>query len=102
MHALGCPVFPAGVGNTEQQVRSIADLHPAGYIGTPSFLKVLLEKARELGMNVASVTKALVSGEALPPSLRGELLEKGVNVLQAYATAELGLIAYERRRRRKA
>jgi phenylacetate-CoA ligase len=95
LHALDCVVFPAGVGNTEQQVRAIADLHPAGYIGTPSFLKILLEKGRELGLNMASLTKALVSGEALPPSLRGELLEMGVNVLQAYATAELGLIAYE-------
>jgi len=95
IHALGAVAFPAGVGNTEQQVRAIADLHPAGYIGTPSFLKILLEKAGELGLNVASISKALVSGEALPPSLRAELLEKGVAVLQAYATAELGLIAYE-------
>jgi phenylacetate-CoA ligase len=95
LHALGCAVFPAGVGNTEQQVRAIHDLHPSGYVGTPSFLKILLLKARELGLNVASITNALVSGEALPPSLRGELLEMGVNVLQAYATAELGSIAYE-------
>ncbi len=95
LHGLGCTVFPAGVGNTEQQVRAIADLHPSSYVGTPSFLKILLLKGRELGLNVASITNALVSGEALPPSLRAEILEMGVNVLQAYATAELGLIAYE-------
>jgi len=94
-HALGCPVFPAGVGNTEQQVRAIADLKPKNYIGTPSFLKIILEKAREIGADVSSLRHALVSGEALPPSLRAELLEHGVAVLQAYATADVGLIAYE-------
>ena len=94
-HALGCPVFPAGVGNTELQARAVADLKPAGYSGTPSFLKLILEKADELGLDHSSLTKACVSGEALPPSLRGALKDLGVDVLQAYATADLGLIAYE-------
>jgi len=94
-HALGCPVFPAGVGNTELQARAVADLKPAGYAGTPSFLKLILEKADELGLDHASLTKACVSGEALPPNLRGALKDLGVDVLQAYATADLGLIAYE-------
>lgn len=94
-HALGCAVFPGGVGNTELQVRAIADLKPAGYGGTPSFLKIILEKAAELGTPVPSLKKALVSGEALPPALRGWFAERGVAVLQCYATADLGLIAYE-------
>lgn len=94
-HALGCPVFPAGVGNTEQQVQAIAALQPRNYIGTPSFLRIILEKAKEMGVDVSSLRHALVSGEALPPSLRAELLGHGVAVLQAYATADVGLIAYE-------
>ncbi len=94
-HALGCPVFPAGVGNTEQQVQAIAGLKPRNYIGTPSFLRIILEKARETGADVASLKRGLVSGEALPPSLRAELMDLGVAVLQAYATADVGLIAYE-------
>lgn len=94
-HALGCPVFPAGVGQTELQVQAIADLRPHGYVGTPSFLKIILDKAREMGADVSSLTKAVVSGEALPPSLRKELRERGVDVLQCYVTADLGLIAYE-------
>ena len=94
-HALGCPVFPAGVGNTEQQVQAIAGLKPSNYIGTPSFLRIILEKARETGADVSSLKRGLVSGEALPPSLRAELLDLGVAVLQAYATADVGLIAYE-------
>lgn len=93
--ALGCAVFPAGVGQTELQARSMAHLRPQGYTGTPSFLKTLLDKAVELGLEVSSLRKALVSGEALPPSLRSELAERGVAVLQCYATADLGLIAYE-------
>ncbi len=94
-HALGCAVFPAGVGQTELQARAMAQLCPQGYTGTPSFLKTLLDKAAELGLEISSLSKALVSGEALPPSLRAELAEHGVAVLQCYATADLGLIAYE-------
>ena len=93
--AMGCAVFPGGVGNTEAQVRAIADLHPAAFVGTPSFLKIILEKGREMGADLTSLTKGLVGGEALPPSLRDELAGHGVDVLQCYATAELGLIAYE-------
>ena len=93
--ALGCPVFPGGVGYTEGQARAMADLRPAGYVGTPSFLKIILDTARDDGVDVTSVTKALVSGEALPPALRDDIAAFGVDVLQCYATAELGLIAYE-------
>lgn len=98
-HALGCPVFPAGIGNTELQARAVADLKPAGYAGTPSFLKLILEKAKDMGLDHSSLTKACVSGEALPPSLRGALKDLGVDVVQAYASADLGLIAYESRAR---
>ena len=94
-HALGCAVIPGGVGQTEQQVRAIADLRPAGYVGTPSFLKIILEKARELAADVGSLKKALVTGEALPPALRAELAGHGIQVLQCYGTADLGLVAYE-------
>lgn len=93
--ALGCPVFPAGTGQTELQVQAIADLRPAGYAGTPSFLKIILDKAAELGSDVSSLGKALVTGEALPPSLRQALAERGVAATQCYGTADLGLIAYE-------
>ncbi|MDR3004950.1 MAG: AMP-binding protein [Acidovorax sp.] len=93
--ALGCTVFPGGTGQTEQQVQAMAELRPAGYIGTPSFLKIILEKAAEQGIALPSLTKALVSGEAFPPSLRDWLAERGVAAYQAYATADLGLIAYE-------
>ncbi len=94
-HAIGCAVIPGGVGQTEQQVRAIADLRPHGYAGTPSFLKIILEKAAELSADVSSLGKALVSGEALPPALRQELADRGVAVLQCYGTADLGLVAYE-------
>jgi len=94
-HALGCTVFPAGVGQTEMQVQAIADLRPAGYVGTPSFLKIILEKADELKADVSSLRKALVSGEAFPPSLRDALRGRGIEGYQAYATADLGNIAYE-------
>lgn len=93
--ALGCPVIPGGVGNTEQQLDAIAALKPVGYFGTPAFLKTLLEKGAEADKDVSSLTKSLVSGGALPPSLRAEIEEMGVACLQAYATADLGLIAYE-------
>ncbi len=94
-HALGCTVFPGGTGQTEQQVQAMAELRPAGYIGTPSFLKIILEKAADLGVPLPSLTKALVSGEAFPPSLRDWLKARGVDGYQCYATADLGLIAYE-------
>ena len=94
-HKLGCPVFPAGIGQTEMQVQAINDLKPAAYVGTPSFLKIILEKADELKADATSLTKALVSGEALPPSLRQALNARGITVRQCYATADLGMIAYE-------
>jgi phenylacetate-coenzyme A ligase PaaK-like adenylate-forming protein len=93
--ALGCAVIPAGVGNTEQQIEAIAHLKPSGYAGTPDFLKILLDTAAKSGKDVSSLKRGLVSGAALPSSLRNELSGRGVDVLQAYATAELGIIAYE-------
>ena len=93
-HALGCTVFPAGVGQTEQQLAAIADLQPNAYVGTPSFLRILLDKADELGVTV-SFTKAFVSGEAFPPSMREAFAARGITACQAYATADIGLIAYE-------
>jgi phenylacetate-CoA ligase len=94
-HALGCTVFPAGTGQTELQVEAIATLRPRGYIGTPSFLKIILDKAAEMGLELSSLAVGAVSGEALPNSLRAEISAMGVEVLQAYATADVGLIAYE-------
>jgi phenylacetate-CoA ligase len=94
-HALGCTVFPGGTGQTEQQVQAMAELQPAGYIGTPSFLKIILEKALEMGVALPSVTKAMFGGEAYPPSLRDWFSAHGVDGYQCYATADLGLIAYE-------
>lgn len=94
-HALGCTVFPGGTGQTEQQVRTIADLAPGGYTGTPSFLKIILEKADELGVALPSLKRALVSGEAFPPSLRTWLQARGVDGYQAYGSADLGMIAFE-------
>jgi phenylacetate-CoA ligase len=94
-HALGCAVIPGGVGNTEQQLEAIAHYKPAGYVGTPDFLKILLDTAEKTGKDASSIKCALVSGAALPASLRDELGQRGVAVLQCYATAELGVIAYE-------
>jgi phenylacetate-CoA ligase len=94
-HALGCTVFPAGTGQTEQQVQAMRDLAPAGYIGTPSFLKIIVEKAASQGVALPSVTKALLGGEAFPPSLRDWLRSHGIDAYQCYASADLGLIAYE-------
>jgi len=94
-HALGCTVFPGGVGNTELQLQAMEHLRPDGYTGTPSFLRILLEKAAETGLALPSLKKALLSGEAFPPSLRDWLQERGVAGYQAYATADVGLIAYE-------
>jgi phenylacetate-CoA ligase len=93
--ALGCRVIPAGVGQTELQVQTITDLSPNGYVGTPSFLKIILEQADELGSDVSSIDKAMMSGEALPPPLRDGFVERGIRVQQCYGTADLGLIAYE-------
>jgi phenylacetate-coenzyme A ligase PaaK-like adenylate-forming protein len=94
--AVGCPVFPAGIGNTEMQLQAIATLKPRAYVGTPSFLKILLEKGREANMDMSSIKVASVGGEALPPSLRQALVDLGIEtVIQSYGTADLGLIAYE-------
>ena len=93
--ALGCSVIPAGVGQSELQVQTIVDLSPHAYAGTPSFLKIILDKADELGSDVSSINKALVGGEALPPSLRAGFVEHGIRIQQCYATADLGVIAYE-------
>ncbi len=93
--ALGCAVFPGGTGNTELQVAAIRDLRPAGYVGTPSFLRIIVEKADELGADISSLKRALVAAEALPPSLRSQLDDRGIHTLQCYASADLGLMAYE-------
>ena len=93
--ALGCTVFPGGVGQTEQQLQAMADLQPQGYVGTPSFLRILLDKADELGLKIPSLTKALVSGEAFLPPVREAFAARGISGYQAYATADLGVIAYE-------
>jgi phenylacetate-CoA ligase len=94
-HALGCTVFPGGTGQTEQQVAAIADLRPAGYVGTPSFLRIILERADELGVPLPSLVKALVSAEPFPPSLRDAFKARGIDAYQVYATADVGAIAYE-------
>jgi phenylacetate-CoA ligase len=94
-HALGCSVFPGGVGQSEQQVQAMADLGPAGYVGTPSFLRILLDKADELGIRLPTLKKALVSGEAFLPPVREAFRARGIEGYQAYATADLGVIAYE-------
>jgi phenylacetate-CoA ligase len=94
-HALGCTVFPGGVGNTELQLQAMQDLQPDAYAGTPSFLRILFEKATEHGVALPSLKRALVSGEAFPPALRDWLAERGLQAYQCYATADVGLIAYE-------
>ena len=94
-HTLGCATFAGGVGNTELQLQAVADLRPQGYIGTPSFLKILVEKAAETGTDIRSMSKGMVGGEAFPPSLRDWLAERGIDVYQSYATADAGLIAFE-------
>jgi phenylacetate-CoA ligase len=93
--ALGCTVFPGGVGHTEMQLQAMAELRADAYAGTPSFLRILLEKAAETGVALPHLKKALLSGEAFPPSLRDWLRERGVAGYQAYATADVGTIAYE-------
>lgn len=93
--ALGANIFPAGVGNTEMQVDAAAFLKPNAYAGTPDFLMTLLGHAEQTGKDLSSITKALVSGGALFPSMRQAYQERGVSVSQAFATADLGVIAYE-------
>lgn len=92
--ALRCPVIPAGPGNTETQLQLISHFRPTGYTGTPDFMKILADAAEKAGVPV-SIVKALVSGAYLPPSLRAEMAGRGISVRQAYATADLGVIAYE-------
>jgi phenylacetate-coenzyme A ligase PaaK-like adenylate-forming protein len=94
-HALRCAVIPGGVGNTEAQLEAIAQLKPSAYVGTPDFLKILLDAAGKAGKDASSIKRGLVSGAALPPSLRKELSERGVAVKQCYAVAEAGVISYE-------
>jgi phenylacetate-CoA ligase len=94
-HALGCAVIPGGTGNTEAQLDAIAQFKPSAYIGTPDFLKVLLDTAEKIGKDASSIRRGLVTGAALPPSLRKELSERGVAVKQCYAVAEVSIIAYE-------
>ena len=93
--ALGCQVIPAGPGNTEQLIAAIAHLKPSVYCGPPDFLKIVLDRARAANADVSSIRKALVSGAALPPSLRAELESAGIKTRQTYATADLGVIGYE-------
>src|SRR5215471_5666187 len=93
--ALGCAVVPSGIAQTEMQVSTIAGLRANAYIGTPSFLKLIVEKADELGADIRSLAKAAVGAEYLPPALRGAMKDRGIRVLQSYASADLGMIAYE-------
>ncbi|EPP5327111.1 phenylacetate--CoA ligase [Vibrio alginolyticus] len=93
--ACGCAVFPAGVGNTEAQIEAIKQLQPNGYTGTPSYLLTLLQKYQEKYNELPSFEKALVSGEAVTADMEQMFEEKGIAVFQAYASAELGLIAYQ-------
>jgi phenylacetate-CoA ligase len=93
--ALGCTVIPTGTGQTEMQVAAIRDLQINAFVGTPSFLKLIVEKADELKVDISSLQKAHVGAEYLPPSLRKNLSERGIRVSQTYASADLGLIAYE-------
>lgn len=94
LRAIGAASFPGGVGNTELQLQALLDLQPEAYAGTPSLLRILLEKAEE-GGHAVSLRRALVSGEACPPALVAWFAARGVEVRQCYATADLGLIAYE-------
>ncbi len=94
-HAIGCTVFPGGVGNTELQLQAMAELRPDAYAGTPSFLRIALEKADEAGLALPSLKKASVGGEAFPPALRDLLQARGVAAYQSYGTADVGLVAYE-------
>ena len=93
--ALGCTVVPTGIGQTEMQVSTIADLRISAFVGTPSFLKLIVDKADELKADISCLKRAMVGGEYLPPALRKSLGERGIRVMQSYATADLGLLAYE-------
>jgi phenylacetate-CoA ligase len=93
--AIGCTVFAGGVGNTELQLQAMQELRPDAYAGTPSFLRIALEKADEAGCALPSLRKASVGGEAFPPALRDALAARGIQAYQSYGTADLGLIAYE-------
>ncbi len=93
--AVGCTVVPTGIGQTEMQVTTIRDLGAVGFVGTPSFLKLIIEKADELGVDVSCLKKAHVGAEYLPPALREAMRARGIHVAQSYATADLGLLAYE-------
>ena len=93
--ALGCAVIAAGPGNTEQQLDIIQYVKPTAYVGVPDYLKILLDKAKEAGKDASSFKKALVGGAALFPSLRAEYKERGIDIYQTYATADVGIIAYE-------
>jgi len=92
---VGATVFPAGIGQSELQVRAAADIGVTAYTGTPDFLKVLLDKADDLKLDLSRLTKAAVGGGALFPSLRQEYFDRGITCLQSYGTADLGNIAYE-------
>lgn len=94
-HALGCAVIPAGTGNTELQAQTIATLKPRGYIGTPDFLKIILEKGDELGLDCSSVKIGNVSGGPYLPDARAFYEARGLDVYQSYGTADLGIVAYE-------
>jgi phenylacetate-CoA ligase len=93
--ALDCPVIPAGPGQTDTQLELIAAYRPAAYCGTPDFLKILLDAADKAGADVSSITKAVVSGAAFPRSLQEEFRERAISAFQSYATADLGIVAYE-------
>lgn len=93
--ALGCTVVPTGTGQTEMQVSTISDLRVTGFVGTPSFLKLIVDKADDLKADISSLKRAHVGAEYLPPALRSSMRERGIQVTQTYATADLGLLAYE-------
>lgn len=93
--ALGCAVIPAGPGNTEQQMEVIAAYRPTAYAGTPDFLKILVEAAESRGVDISCIKRAVVSGAAFPPSLQAWVRERGIDAYQLYATADVGIIAYE-------
>ncbi|MGW8182487.1 MAG: phenylacetate--CoA ligase family protein [Burkholderiales bacterium] len=93
--AIGCTVVPTGTGQTEMQVSTIRDLGAVAFVGTPSFLKLIVEKATEQNVDLSCLKKAHVGAEYLPPALREAMRARGIQVSQTYATADLGLLAYE-------